>query len=83
MRFATRWFTEFTGRPLDYESWSEALPGPLTPVLFVGPTVNREARIEAGQSEELVDEAVRSRAEHVAERKAVQRAQNEERASGS
>ena len=48
---AIRWFEHFTGAPLDYDAWCEALPGPLTPALLQGQPLNLEARRKAGQSE--------------------------------
>jgi uncharacterized ferritin-like protein (DUF455 family) len=49
--FAVHWFERFTGAPLDYDRWCEALPRPLTPSLLRGAELNFEARRRAGQDD--------------------------------
>lgn len=48
---AIRWFERFTGAPLDFDAWCEALPPPLTPALLRGQPLNLEARRRAGLDE--------------------------------
>jgi uncharacterized ferritin-like protein (DUF455 family) len=55
VRFATRWFRRWTGRE-DFESWSAALPKPLTPLLMRGKPLNRDARRKAEMSEAFIDD---------------------------
>lgn len=50
--FASRWFRRFHGR-LDFESWREALPAPLTPTIMRGKPLNLEARARAGLDAEF------------------------------
>jgi uncharacterized ferritin-like protein (DUF455 family) len=47
VRFGARWFREFTGA-LDFDTWREALPEPLSPMLMRGRPLEREARTRAG-----------------------------------
>lgn len=54
VRFATYWFKRWTGTD-DFETWVEALPRPLSPLLMRGKTINREARRAAGMSEAFID----------------------------
>jgi uncharacterized ferritin-like protein (DUF455 family) len=54
VRFAVRWFRRWTGRD-DFESWSESLPKPLTPLLMRGKTINRTLRSKAEMSDEFID----------------------------
>jgi uncharacterized ferritin-like protein (DUF455 family) len=54
VRFAVRWFRRWTGRD-DFESWSESLPKPLTPLLMRGKTINRALRSKAEMSDEFID----------------------------
>ena len=49
--FAVRWFERLSGAPLDYERWRASLPAPLTPSVLMGASLNREARLRAGQGE--------------------------------
>lgn len=52
--FATYWFKRWTGAD-DFETWMEALPRPLSPLLMRGKTINRAARLAAGMSEAFID----------------------------
>ncbi len=54
VRFGTRWFERWTGRD-DFETWAASLPPPLTPLLMRGKTINREARLKAGMTEDFVE----------------------------
>jgi len=49
--FARRWFERWTGSPLEYGRWRDALPAPLTPALLRGLPLNRAARTRAGLDE--------------------------------
>ena len=48
---AVRWFPRLSGGPLDYDRWCAALPGPLTPAVLRGATLNHAARRRAGLDE--------------------------------
>lgn len=52
--FATRWWPRL-GEELDFASWSAALPAPLSPLLFRGKPVAREARLRAGFDADFVE----------------------------
>lgn len=54
VRFGAHWFVQFTGR-LDFEEWRAHLPKPLTPTLFQGRPLDREARLAAGMDEAFLD----------------------------
>lgn len=54
VRFAQRWFARFTGG-LDFAAWRAALPPPLSPLLFRGRPLAREARLRAGLDAPFVD----------------------------
>jgi uncharacterized ferritin-like protein (DUF455 family) len=54
LRFGVRWFQEFTGG-LDFETWREALPMPLSPMLMRGRPLERDARTRAGFSGSFLD----------------------------
>ncbi len=54
VRFATRWFGQWTGSA-DFDVWTKSLPPPLTPLLLRGKTINRSARQKAGMSDEFID----------------------------
>lgn len=54
VRFATRWFKEWTGA-IEFDAWCEALPPPLTPLLMRGKTLHRERRRKAAFPEEFSD----------------------------
>ncbi len=54
VRFATRWFEQWTGTQ-DFDAWTRSLPPPLTPLLMRGKTVNRPARQKAGMSDAFID----------------------------
>lgn len=56
--FAARWFEHFAG-PLEFASWVEQLPAPLTPLVLRGKSIEREARLEAGLGERFIDELER------------------------
>jgi uncharacterized ferritin-like protein (DUF455 family) len=47
VRFARVWFERFRGR-FDFDTWSRALPAPLSPVLLRGAELARAARLDAG-----------------------------------
>ena len=53
--FARHWFGEFTGSELDFDSWCEALPAPLSPLLFRGKQIDRDARARAGIDASFLD----------------------------
>jgi len=59
VRFATRWFQRFSGcaerSSPDFDSWREALPRPLTPMVLRGLPLDRERRARAGQGEPFLD----------------------------
>lgn len=55
VRFAIRWFEEWTGAPLDFERWAAELPPPLTPIVTRGRPLHRRARRKAGMSEDFLD----------------------------
>ncbi|RLB46971.1 MAG: DUF455 domain-containing protein [Deltaproteobacteria bacterium] len=57
VRFAVRWFEEFTGKA-DFETWARHLPAPLSPMVMRGKPVQRELRLRAGMSEDFVEEMV-------------------------
>jgi len=54
VRFAARWFEQFTGT-LDLTTFAAALPPPLSPMLFRGRPIDREARKAAGWPDEMVE----------------------------
>ncbi len=54
VRFAARWFRHFTGT-LDFDAFVAALPAPLSPMLFRGRPVDREARLDAGWPSAMID----------------------------
>lgn len=53
--FSRRWFEIFTGAPLTYEAWKKALPKEVTPGLFRGRPINRQARLAAGLDTKFID----------------------------
>lgn len=55
VRFGARWFQSFTGG-LDFVTWRNALPPPLSPMLMRGRPLRRDARAKAGQPESFLDE---------------------------
>jgi len=55
VRFGAHWFAEFTGHPLSFERWRDALPPPLSPMLMRGKPLNREARLRASYPPAFVD----------------------------
>lgn len=46
VRFATRWFREWTG-DVDFDEWCRALPAPLSPLLMRGKTIEMDPRLKA------------------------------------
>ena len=52
--FARVWFERFSGKPLDYGRWRDALPAPLTPALMQGRPLNESARRAAGMDEDFL-----------------------------
>ncbi len=54
VRFGARWFQEFAGG-LDFDTWREALPPPLSPILMRGQPLERDARTRAGFSGSFLD----------------------------
>ncbi len=54
VRFAARWFEHFTGT-LDLETFAAKLPPPLSPMLFRGRPIDREARKAAGWPDPMVE----------------------------
>ncbi len=52
--FALEWWPRLAGE-LDFASWCAALPAPLTPLLFRGKPLARDARGRAGQDERFLD----------------------------
>ncbi len=73
VRFGVRWFAELTrirnhsaasagagdAGQLDFTTWREALPEPLSPLLMRGSPLRRDARARAGQPEAFLDELER------------------------
>ncbi len=55
VRFGVEWFRTWSGTD-DFQSWSECLPKPLTPLLMRGKTINRTARRAARMSEAFIDD---------------------------
>lgn len=53
--FAKKWFGVFTGSELDFEAWCEALPAPLSPLIFRGKALDRSARRRAGIDASFLD----------------------------
>ncbi len=53
VRFATQWFQRWTGG-MEFDTWVESLPRPLSPLLMRGSTINTQARLRAGMSEEFI-----------------------------
>ena len=52
--FGAHWFSKLRGR-LDFESWLDALPAPLSPILMRGKPLHAEARLRAGMSENFLN----------------------------
>ncbi|MFT4709524.1 MAG: uncharacterized ferritin-like protein (DUF455 family) [Planctomycetota bacterium] len=54
--FGTKWFARLRGEAtVDFESWRACLPKPLSPILFRGKPLDREARKRAGQDDEFLN----------------------------
>lgn len=54
VRFATRWFREWTGG-VDFDEWCSSLPPPLTPLLLKGKTLRWELRRKAEMPEDFLE----------------------------
>lgn len=54
VRFGVRWFEHFTGG-VDFATWMQSLPEPLTPLLMRGRPLQRAARRKAGQPDGFLD----------------------------
>lgn len=56
VRFARRWFARWHGGvEVDFDSWRQALPKPLSPILMRSRPLNRAHRLESGLSTDFVD----------------------------
>jgi len=55
VRFAQRWFKEFTGDE-GFDAWRDHLPAPLSPLLMKGPVIDRAARQRAGYKDDFLEE---------------------------
>jgi uncharacterized ferritin-like protein (DUF455 family) len=55
VRFGVKWFMHFRGG-LDFQTWSAALPEPLSPMLMRGVPLDRNKRKRAGQTDDFLDE---------------------------
>ena len=57
MAFAVEWWPRLDPeeRAVDFDSWSAALPAPLSPLIFRGRPIAREARARAGQDAAFLD----------------------------
>jgi len=55
--FAVEWWPRLDPeeRAVDFDSWSAALPAPLSPLIFRGRPIAREARARAGQDAAFLD----------------------------
>ena len=53
--FARRWFETFSGAPLSYANWAQALPAPLSPSVLRGVPLNLPARRAAGFDDAFLD----------------------------
>lgn len=58
--FARHWFAALGGGEPTFERWAASLPAPLTPSLFHGTPLNREARRLAGFDERFLEQLERS-----------------------
>lgn len=54
VRFATRWFSRWTGG-CDFATWAKHLPRPLSPWVMHGQPIARDARAKAGMPAEFVE----------------------------
>ncbi|HTM46104.1 MAG TPA: DUF455 family protein [Polyangiaceae bacterium] len=62
VKFAVSWFRRFaarSGKRVTFKDWCSALPEPLTPLMMRGLPLNRDARSQAGMSEEFLVELER------------------------
>ena len=55
VRFAMRWFREWTGG-VDFTIWAAHLPPPLSPILMRGRPIHRKERRRSGFSDSFLDE---------------------------
>lgn len=53
VRFAVRWFREWTGG-VDFDAWTARLPAPVSAAMLRGRDMNRRDRVRAGLSEEFL-----------------------------
>jgi len=54
VRFALKWFAEWTGGT-DFDTWEASLPPPLTPLVLKGRSLQRAQRRRAGFSDDFLD----------------------------
>lgn len=57
VRFANRWFREWTGG-ISFQTWQKALPPPLSPLLMRGKTVNVDPRLRAEFPRDFIEQLV-------------------------
>jgi uncharacterized ferritin-like protein (DUF455 family) len=58
VRFAIHWFERFVGR-VDFDTWMQHLPPPLSPIVMRGKRVNRAARARSGLPDLFLDDLER------------------------
>ena len=59
VRFALRWLEKLEVPIEPFEAFVDLIPYPLSPIVLRGPTIAREARVLAGQSEPFIDALIR------------------------
>jgi uncharacterized ferritin-like protein (DUF455 family) len=62
VKFGVKWFRHFqmeSGRAANFETWSNALPPPLSPLMMRGVPLNRAARQKAGMDATFLAELER------------------------
>ena len=59
VRFALRWLEKLEVPIEPFEAFVNLIPYPLSPIVLRGPTIAREARVLAGQSERFIDALIR------------------------
>lgn len=69
VRFALHWFETWT-HGVDFDRWVQALPAPLTPVLFRGKPIDRNLRGAAGMTADFMDALAAFRAPLIRDRAA-------------